>query len=173
VSRLQTLLSKLHLQPGPTDSAIFRTVNTSVSAAPHDESSAKILAVTMDRHQRDQLNSLADSHGWNLVIAPDHLIAAEMLKTETFPIILCDRDTLNTDWRQAFRILLHPDRFKCLILCSAVDDDYLWQDVIHHGGYDVIRKPIDEDQAVRAIHFAWAFWKTVLAKHHPRRMTQE
>jgi CheY-like chemotaxis protein len=173
VGFLHSLLARFHSQPGRRDTYTSELTGMSESSSQRDESSIRILSVTNDPRERDQLKSLAEFYGWNTVFARDHVVAAQILRTEPFPIVICDRDTLNTDWRHAFETLLRPDRFKCLILCSAVDDDYLWQDVIHHGGYDVIRKPIDEDQAVRAIQFAWAFWKTVLAKHHPRRATQE
>jgi CheY-like chemotaxis protein len=173
VGFFHSLLASLRPQPGRTDPDSTEPMGMRESISWHDETSIRILSVTNDSRERDQLKSLADFYGWNTVFARDYIIAASILRTEPFPIVICDRDNLNTDWRHAFETLLRPDKFKCLILCSTVDDDYLWQDVIHHGGYDVIRKPIDEDQAVRAIQFAWAFWKTVLAKHHPRRVTQE
>ena len=52
----------------------------------------------------------------------------------------------------------------CVVLVSPVNDEYLWQEVIQYGGFDVITKPFQSDQIRRHIDHAWLFWKSDLTQ---------
>jgi len=39
-------------------------------------------------------------------------------------------------------------------------DDYLWNEVVRRGGYDVLSKPLREEDLMRAIKLAWAYWNS-------------
>ena len=43
-------------------------------------------------------------------------------------------------------------------MTSPVNDGYLWGEVIRRGGYDVLAKPLEEDQTVRFVNLAWSLW---------------
>jgi hypothetical protein len=129
-------------------------------------SSIRILAISQDRGCLERLTGLADIYDWDLSSCANCARAAALLETEPVPIVFCDRDILEIPWRDAVDILLRSDRSRCIILCSKRDDDHLWQEATRCGGYDVVRKPIQEEQVVRTVDFAWAFWKTV----HPRAL---
>jgi DNA-binding NtrC family response regulator len=92
--------------------------------------------------------------GWELRIANDLEEAAAFLGTRAASIVLFDRDLPDVDWRQAIGKL--ANEHSRVILASFVADDYLWEEVIHCGGYDVIAKPFREDEVIHMIHFAWA-----------------
>ena len=68
--------------------------------------------------------------------------------------MLFDRDLPDVDWRQGIGKL--ANEHSRVILASFVADDYLWEEVIHCGGYDVIAKPYREDEVIHMIQFAWA-----------------
>jgi DNA-binding NarL/FixJ family response regulator len=123
-------------------------------------SGIQVLAITRDRRSQERLKSLAAFYGWELAISPSYRSAATP-EYHSIPIVVCDDGDLDLNWREAFETFLKVDRSKCIILCSNSDDDHLWQNVIRCGGYDVVCKPIREEQMVRAIQFAWRFWKTV------------
>jgi FixJ family two-component response regulator len=71
-------------------------------------------------------------------------------------VVLCDRDLPGVDWRMAVQQLAGGQNRRCVILASPVVDDYLWEEVIHLGGYDVLAKPFRKRDVVQAIEFAWA-----------------
>jgi len=48
----------------------------------------------------------------------------------------------------------------CVLLVSRVVDDYLWNEVVRRGGYDVLSKPLREEEVARAIKLAWAYWNS-------------
>ena len=46
------------------------------------------------------------------------------------------------------------------MLVSKVIDDYLWNELVSNGGYEVLRKPLREDQVSRAVRMAWSYWSS-------------
>ena len=100
------------------------------------------------------LSEILRGSGWALSVAESLEEAAGLLAAEPACIVLLDRDLPEVDWRQAVRRLANDH--SRVILASFVADDYLWEEVIHCGGYDVIAKPFREDEVIHMIQFAWA-----------------
>jgi DNA-binding NtrC family response regulator len=46
-----------------------------------------------------------------------------------------------------------------VILASSVSDHYLFEELIHQGGYDVIAKPLKLEELRRITRLALTFWK--------------
>jgi hypothetical protein len=42
----------------------------------------------------------------------------------------------------------------CILLVSPTNDDYLWWDVLHHRGFDVLIRPLREEIVLRVIDTA-------------------
>jgi hypothetical protein len=123
-------------------------------------SEIRVLAITQDRSCRERLKSLADFYGWDLLLSNSCSGAASLPEAQAYPVVVCDNDSQELHWRDAFEVLLASRRSRCIILCSKKDSDHLWQEVIRGGGYDVVEKPLREEQIVRTIQFAWTYWKT-------------
>jgi FixJ family two-component response regulator len=45
----------------------------------------------------------------------------------------------------------------CVILVSGVLDERLWAEVVGHGGYEVLAKPLQAEQAIRVIKLALSY----------------
>jgi len=45
-------------------------------------------------------------------------------------------------------------------LVSKVADEYLWNEIVRRGGYDILSKPLQEDEVVRAIKLARSYWSS-------------
>jgi DNA-binding NtrC family response regulator len=84
--------------------------------------------------------------------------ALEIVKKGGAAVILYDRDLPGLDWRDALRKLAGAIPACPVILTSPVNDGYLWGEVIRRGGYDVLAKPLQEDQTVRFVNLAWSLW---------------
>ena len=73
------------------------------------------------------------------------------------PVILVDRDWPSMEWRAAVEKLSVSPHFACIILLSGVADDYLWQELIRRGGYDVLPKPLLAENVSRVVKLALSY----------------
>jgi AmiR/NasT family two-component response regulator len=124
-------------------------------------SDIRLAAISRDHGCRAHLKEMAEFYGWDLFLCADCPEAESVLAAEHVPIVICDHERLHISWHDAIRLFLASDPSRCIILCSKADNDYLWHEVIGCGGYDVIRKPLREEQVVQTVNFAWSFWKVV------------
>jgi FixJ family two-component response regulator len=107
---------------------------------------------------RRLLTGLCSRNRWNLLFADtceEARIALHKLKA---PVILCDRDLPGKGWRGTVEDLASSPHRACIILVSGVVDTYLWDEVVRTGGFDVLSKPLREDDVVRAVRLAWSYW---------------
>lgn len=127
-------------------------------ATESSENGIGVLAVTVSRADSDLLETTVRAAGWKLAIASDCESASATLRNREFPVVLYDRDLPHRNWRECMPPLLDVPRPPCIILASAVNDSYLWHEVVQLGGYDVISKPLRPEQIVAAVRRAWLFW---------------
>lgn len=111
-----------------------------------------VLAILASQTDRAQLESIFEKAGWRIVFAE----GIDDTTIEPMPVVLYDRDLPGADWRQAIRQLAGVQHHRKVILASFVADDYLWEEVIHCGGYDILPKPFRESEVLHVIQFAWA-----------------
>jgi DNA-binding NtrC family response regulator len=141
--------------PDAPPSPPFRRICSASNTGP------TVLAISQDRGCQERLANLAELYGWDLFLCSTCKYSVTLPNFAAIPIVLYDPDQLDMNWQDAFQLFLQSDRSRCLLLCSPTGDDRLWQEVIRVGGYDLVPKPICEEQIVRTIQFAWTFWKTV------------
>jgi DNA-binding NtrC family response regulator len=118
-----------------------------------------VLAIACQDLDRKALSAFSVRGQWDLVLTESCEEALEALKKMRAAVILYDRDLPGLDWRDALEKLsaARPD---CpIVLTSSVNDEYLWDEVVHKGGYDVLSKPLQEDLTVRAVNLAWSYSK--------------
>jgi len=118
-----------------------------------------VLAIAPDDRDKSSLSAFSVRGQWDLVLASSCEEALEALKKMRAAVILCDRDLPGVDWRNALEKLSSSRRDCPIVLTSSVNDEYLWDEVIHKGGYDVLSKPLQEELTVRAVNLAWSYSK--------------
>ena len=103
----------------------------------------------------DTLRRVFKAKSWSLTIADtvSHGLSGEFGAGPV--IVILDRDLASPDWRPAVRQFSSPPKSAWVILASRVIDDYLWEEVIQQGGYDVLAKPFQEAELIRTLEFAW------------------
>jgi FixJ family two-component response regulator len=69
-------------------------------------------------------------------------------------VVLLDRHFQGSDWRRSVSSLPNPDANRCLILLSDVSDPYLWNELVQHGGFDVLARPFESSALFRTLAFA-------------------
>ena len=124
----------------------------------HARSGITIVAVLRTVSDRTLLDELSRRNQWNLCYVPSSDEAHAALQRNKPQIILVDRDVVAPDWRFAVSSLSTASGGACVLLISTVIDDYLWNEVITNGGYDVVRKPLIEEDVLRNVKLAWAYW---------------
>jgi FixJ family two-component response regulator len=60
-----------------------------------------------------------------------------------------------------------------IVLFDSDSQDIDWREVIQRGRYDLIQKPIREEQIVRTVQFAWLFLRNALCRHQAIRKTAQ
>jgi DNA-binding response OmpR family regulator len=120
-----------------------------------------VLALPGSEPDRQLLDEIARRNRWSMSFAPTSSEARESLKRTNPQIILIDRDIDGTDWRFAVSSLAAESGGACVLLISRVVDDYLWNEVVTNGGYDVLRKPLSESEVVRNVRLAWSYWSGI------------
>jgi CheY-like chemotaxis protein len=115
--------------------------------------------VTSDEDSR-LLTGICSRNQWNLLFVDtceEARIALHKLKA---PVVLCDRDLPGKGWRGTVEDLASSPHHVCIILVSEVVDTYLWNEVVRTGGFDVLSKPLREEDVVRAVRLAWSYWNS-------------
>jgi len=112
--------------------------------------------------ERKLLVDIGIDHGWEVQFADTCAEAIAASDPRRVPVILCDRDLPSSDWRDAVQTLAASSRPACVILLSNIVDDSLWEEVIRHGGYDVLAKPLRRSDVIRVVKLARSFWCSMM-----------
>jgi len=119
-----------------------------------------IVALILGEQDRELLTSIACRTQMDVRFTDSCGEAWLIAKQVEAPVILCDRDLPATEWRDLVQILASAHHRPSVILTSKVVDDYLRQEVIRNGGYDVLAKPLREDDVLRSVMLAWQYWSS-------------
>jgi FixJ family two-component response regulator len=119
-----------------------------------------IIGLVASNEDRRLLAGICSRNGWQLLFAETCEEARAALDKLKAPVILCDRDIPGKGWRETVEGLASSPHRACIILVSGVVDTYLWNEVVRTGGYDVLSKPLREDDVVRAVRLAWSYWNS-------------
>src|SRR6266566_5833216 len=135
---------------------MLETIRQIVRGRAETANRIRVLAITTDDRDKRSLSAFSVRGRWDLVITGACEEALEIVKKGGPAVILYDRDLPGPDWRDALRRLADATPACPVILTSPVNDGYLWGEVIRRGGYDVLAKPLQEDQTVRFVNLAWS-----------------
>ncbi len=117
-----------------------------------------LFIVTSRPEDMAELASLLEETPWELIDASQDPSAS--LKAAAVPILLFDRDTAGACWQVSMRRLVKSRRGVCVVLLSNVSDQYLWDEVVQHGGFDLLARPFRKEQVLSTLMFAYAHCKT-------------
>jgi CheY-like chemotaxis protein len=114
----------------------------------------RILAVSISLDDIVLLEYLGNQHGWETKFAGSPQEAFKLASYGGFHLILCDRNQSGYPWREVMDRLAASSPQSCILLVSPTNDDYLWWDVLHHRGFDVLIRPLREEIVLRAVDTA-------------------
>ncbi len=122
-----------------------------------------IVALIVSDHDREILTRISTHEPVDIHFANSHVDAWEATNRLNAPVILYDRDWPNAEWRATVQVLASSPNRSCVILASRVADDYLWQELIRYGGYDLLAKPFRPDDVTRVLKLALSYWRSAKA----------
>jgi DNA-binding NtrC family response regulator len=122
-----------------------------------------IVALVVSDHDREILTCISAHEPVDIHFAESHADAWESLNRLNSPVLLYDRDWPNKEWRTAVQTFASSPRRSCVILASRVADDYLWQELIRCGGYDLLAKPFRAADVTRSLKLALSYWRSATA----------
>jgi DNA-binding response OmpR family regulator len=95
---------------------------------------------------------------WTLYIASDAAEAKQILRQTSVPVILCDSELPDGNWKDLLVAVAGIQSPPLLIVTSRLADEYLWAEVLNLGGYDVLAKPFNSIEFIQVISMAWRRW---------------
>src|SRR5689334_11052738 len=95
-----------------------------------------LLAILSDAADQEKVKQFTGCNHWRLNVLSALESAAASVAADMPPVILLDRDLAGQDWRETVRMLASYRPAPAVILASHVLDQYLFTEVVHHGGYD-------------------------------------
>lgn len=159
--------SKLSVSPNPEGPQIARLWHVIHSFFSGKTASRKIfpsaipmVALVVSDHDRALLTRVLTPEPMEIHFVESWEDARAEANSLTAPIILFDRDWPGTDWRLMVQNLAASPHQACVILMSAVADDYLWQELIRRGGYDLLAKPLRAENVARVVKLALSYWNS-------------
>jgi FixJ family two-component response regulator len=162
-SAIQSLVSRVFWLARKRFPVPFR--RTTNSEIPPPNSDVAIVGLVIDEQGRWLLAGLGSRNQWRVTFA-DSVETAQTLSVQLRACaILCDREVPGREWREVVEALSSGVHRPCVLLVSSVVDDYLWNEVVRRGGYDVLSKPLREEDLLRAIKLAWAYWNSAARRH--------
>ncbi|MBV9082584.1 MAG: hypothetical protein JOZ62_07915 [Acidobacteriaceae bacterium] len=127
----------------------------------------EFLAVLGTSRDQETVAEFASESKWDFTIVSTLEAAHARLHAALPAVVLLDRELLGEDWRPQVCLFARPGAepgiaglpASCVILASPVMDDYLFDELIKQGGFDLIAKPVRADELRRIGSLAVAYWK--------------
>jgi len=115
-----------------------------------------LLIVTSRAEDVSELNEILRETSWLVTEVSSLDDAAAKLKAAALPIIFYDRDAAGVCWQETIERLIAARKGACVVLVSNVADQYLWEEVVQRGGFDLLPRPFRKDQVLSTLAFAHA-----------------
>jgi DNA-binding response OmpR family regulator len=132
---------------------------------PNTVSSLAISPFTEDLAFLEQKFQEAD---WKLYVARTYREALIQLSRVRVPIVLCECQLPDGNWKDVQSQLAPMLDRPRLIVVSRHADERLWTEVLNQGAFDLLATPFREAELVFAIGWAWLDWTGEQERHQSR-----
>lgn len=79
--------------------------------------------------------------------------AAEAVERDRPDLVVCDHMLPDGSWKDILWLLSEHRDPPPVIVISRLADEYLWAEVLNHGGFDVLSKPLEPFEILRLFEF--------------------
>ena len=151
--------------PMTRNNLIKLTVEAKQVLGPKTFSSLAISPFTEDLAFLEQKFQEAD---WTLYVAHTYREALIRLSHVRVPIILCECQLPDGNWKDVLSQLAPMLDRPRLIVVSRHADERLWTEVLNQGAFDLLATPFREAELVFTIGSAWDDWTGEQERHRSR-----
>jgi len=120
---------------------------------------AAVLAVSSLPTDRVRLREILSQGNWKLNEASDCSEALALLRGQSVPVLLCERDHADGNWEDLLKATARLPAPPNLIVFSRLADASLWAQVLNLGGFDVLMTPFEPEEVLRVTFAAWSRWE--------------
>lgn len=132
-------------------------------SGPADVVTVLSVSPVVEDHRR--LESIFSHSNWRLSRAENGQSAARHLVEVPTPVIIIDAVLPDRSWISLLELCAGlPQPTPRVIVASRLADDGLWQQVLDHGGYNVLQKPFDSREVFWVVRHAWLDWRSELER---------
>ena len=124
-----------------------------------------ILIVSPLAEDHERLARISDQFATEVRSTGTVAEALGILKAETVAVLITESKLPGGHyWTELLQATAVSEGAPRLIVASRVADEHLWAEVLNLGGYDVLLKPFDPEEAYRVVGLALAGWQTALTR---------
>ncbi len=117
--------------------------------------SIKVILISSLPDDHVLLRHIFDHSNWVLHTAPTCREALAYACAHDIPVVICERDLPDGDWKLVLSEIESLPLRPNLIVTSRLADEGLWAEVLNLGGYDVLAQPFDSEEVYRVVFLAW------------------
>jgi len=120
------------------------------------ESCAGVLSVSEFQTDHTALRRILDDTPWRLTTAGSCHEAFQKLCRNYPLVVFTDSSLPDGTWKEVLEAIARFKRpYSFLVVTSRQADDRLWSEVLHLGGYDVLSKPLVDEDVRRVLDSVW------------------
>jgi DNA-binding NtrC family response regulator len=129
---------------------------------------AVVLVVTPFPDDQRLLQNIFSRSNWELRIVRTEREAAEILRNEPVPVVICENILPDGGWRGVADASQATGSRPRVLVTSRCADESLWCEVLDEGAYDCLSKPFRSDEVFRLVSLAWRSWRAESARQSAR-----
>jgi DNA-binding NtrC family response regulator len=126
-----------------------------LTCIPPTDPNVGILSVSAADEDHTIVQQSVSGISCSLHTAKNRRSALEHLGRGRISVVVCERDLPDGTWRDILEQLGSAPGRPLLIVISKMADERLWAEVLNLGGYDVLAKPLNAEEARHVLLTAW------------------
>lgn len=138
------------------------------NTGPLEANTALLISPVEKDHELVQL--LFHEYDWTLYSTSSLGPASGILRKSTTPVVITEQHLPVGTWRDVLEVMqVLPDP-PLVIVISTHADDRFWAEALNLGAHDVLAKPLDRQETIRVLRWAWDHWAGRHRQTAPTRM---
>lgn len=117
--------------------------------------SPRVLVISPDAAQNRALCRICAAPDWRAREAKDWRESVLVMSRTGADVILCDDHLPDGNWKDVLSVLSELPEAPRLIVLFENASPAEWSEVLNLGGFDVLNKPLEEADVIRALTAAW------------------
>jgi DNA-binding NtrC family response regulator len=115
-----------------------------------------LVVVSTRKEDRDNLESILADSAWQLFTVDTLGEAYSALRNAKTPIVICDAAIDGSRWSATIRSFSRARPGAYVIFLADDDRESVYQEIVRHGGFDVLTRPFQKEDVFRVLLFAYS-----------------